>query len=88
MRLYHWLVILYTLVCAAALAAVPLSAAGVIAPDPLSAIPAMLLGFPWSYVLTGFGGSQSAGLNLILVALGMAINAGLIWLIGRRLMRS
>jgi len=29
-----------------------MSAAGWIPPDPLSAIPAMLLGVPWSYLLT------------------------------------
>ncbi|HUW74393.1 MAG TPA: hypothetical protein VMW05_10290 [Methyloceanibacter sp.] len=87
MRNYHWLVLVYTLVSALALAAVVLSAADWITPDPLSAIPAMLLGLPWSYMLTSLGASQSPTLNLLLVALGMGINAALIWLIGRRLSR-
>jgi len=86
MRIYHWLVLVYTLVSALALAAVVLSAADWITPDPLSAIPAMLLGLPWS-MLTSLGASQSPTLNLLLVALGMGINAALIWLIGRRLSR-
>jgi len=87
MRIYHWLALVYTLVSALALAAVVLSAADWITPDPLSAIPAMLLGLPWSYMLTSLGESQSPTLNLLLVALGMGINAALIWLIGRRLSR-
>jgi len=43
-RIGVWLIVLYGLVSALALAAIPLSAAGWIAPDPLSAIPALLLG--------------------------------------------
>jgi len=64
-----------------------MSAAGWITPDPLSAIPAMLLGLPWSYLLTELVGSQSSFLNGALLGLAMVINAGLIWLIGDILSR-
>jgi type IV secretory pathway VirB3-like protein len=53
----------------------------------LSGIPAMLLGVPWSYLLAGLVGSQSASLNVALLAIAMALNASLIWLIGRFLSR-
>ncbi len=46
MRIERWLAGLYVAACALALAAVPLSAAGWITPDPLSAVPALLLGLP------------------------------------------
>lgn len=87
MQIHHWFVLLYAIVSALALAAIPMSAAGWITPDPLSAIPAMLLGVPWSYLLTEVVGSQSSALNIVLLALAMAINASLIWLIGRFLSR-
>jgi hypothetical protein len=87
MRIYHWLVLLYSAVSVLALAAIPLSAAGWIAPDPLSAVPAILLGMPWSYLLTSLGGSETPTLNIFLLAVAMAINAGLIWLLGRFLSR-
>ena len=87
MKIYHWLILLYGVVSALALAAIPMSAAGWITPDPLSAIPALLLGVPWSYLLTALVGSQSSALNIVLLALAMIINAGLIWLIGRFLSR-
>jgi hypothetical protein len=82
MQVYHWGVLLYAVVSVVALAALPMSAAGWISPDPLSAIPAVLLGLPWSYLLTELVGSQSSALNAALLALAMVINAGLIWLIG------
>ena len=87
MRIYHWPILLYAIVSLLALAAIPMSAAGWITPDPLSAIPAILLGLPWSYLLTELVGSQSSALNIVLLALAMAINASLIWLIGRFLIR-
>ncbi len=87
MQIYHWFVLLYAIVSALCLAAIPMSAAGWITPDPLSAIPAMLLGVPWSYLLIEVVGSQSSALNIVLLALAMAINASLIWLIGRFLSR-
>jgi hypothetical protein len=82
MQVYHSGVLLYAVVSVVALAALPMSAAGWISPDPLSAIPAVLLGLPWSYLLTELVGSQSSALNAALLALAMVINAGLIWLIG------
>lgn len=82
LRFELWLVGLYAILCVLALAAIPLSAAGWITPDPLSAIPAMLLGVPWSYLLTSLVG-QSPGLNLFLVAGAMTINAALLWALGR-----
>ncbi len=87
MKIYHWLIFLYAIVSALALAAIPMSVAGWITPDPLSAIPALLLGLPWSYLLTELVGSQSSALNIVLLALAMLINAALIWLIGRFLSR-
>jgi hypothetical protein len=82
MQVYHSGVLLYAVVSVVALAALPMSAAGWISPDPLSASPAVLLGLPWSYLLTELVGSQSSALNAALLALAMVINAGLIWLIG------
>ena len=87
MQIYHWFVLLYSVISGLALAAIPMSAAGWITPDPLSGIPAMLLGVPWSYLLAGLVGSQSASLNVALLAIAMALNASLIWLIGRFLRR-
>ena len=60
---------------------------GWIAPDPLSVVPAMLLGLPWSYVLTGLAKSQSPALNLFPVMVSLAINGCLIWLVGHVLRR-
>ena len=87
MQIYYWLILLYAVVSLLALAAIPMSAAGWITPDPLSAIPALLLGLPWSYLLTELVGSQSSALNIVLLALAMAINTSLIWLSGRFLRR-
>ena len=87
MRIYHWLVALYTLVSILALLAIPLSAAGWIDPDPLSAIPAMLLGVPWSFLLTSFVDAESPALNFLLLLVAVAINAGLIWMLGRFISR-
>ena len=82
MRIERWLVGLYGTACALALAAIPLSAAGWITRDPLSAVPALLLGLPWSHVLTWLGDTQSVTVNLALVGLGMAVNFVLIWVLG------
>jgi len=87
MRIFHWLMLLYVVVGLLALAVIPMSAAGWITPDPLSAIPALLLGIPWSYALTALVGPQSAALNFVLLAGAMIINAGLIWFLGRFLSR-
>jgi hypothetical protein len=87
MRVGFWLIVLYGIVCALALAAIPLSAAGWIAPDPLSAIPAMLLGLPWSVLLVTLADSQSVAVNFGLLAVAMAINAALVWLLVRAVRR-
>lgn len=88
MRNYHWPVIIYVVLSILALAAIPLSAAGWIEPDPLSAVPAILLGFPWSYLLTWLGGTDSVTINFALVAVAMAINGCLLWLLGKAISRA
>jgi len=87
MRLELWCVALYASVAAAALAAIPLSAAGWIAPDPLSAVPALLLGLPWSYLLVELTDGQSLVVNSGLLVVAMAINAALLFLLARALSR-
>jgi hypothetical protein len=87
MRVGLWLVTAYAIVCVLALAAIPLSAAGWITPDPLSAVPAILLGLPWSRLLLRFGDPQSVPLNFGLMALSMAINAAILWLLARTFSR-
>jgi len=81
MRIGIWLTVLYASLSALALAAIPLSAAGWITPDPLSAVPAILLGLPWSYLLLTLVDSQSLALNFGLLAMAMAINAALVRLL-------
>jgi hypothetical protein len=83
MRIYHWFVVAYTLVSVLALIAIPLSAAGWITPDPLSAAPAILLGLPWSHLLLWLGNTDAVTINFGLVAAAMAINGCLLWLLGR-----
>ena len=87
MRIGLWLVALYVSLCVLAFLAIPLSAAGWITPDPLSAVPALLLGLPWSYVLLQLGDPESVTLNLALLALSMAINAAIFWLIASAVSR-
>jgi hypothetical protein len=64
-----------------ALAAIPLSAMGWITPDPLSAVPAILVGAPWSFLLVSLKLTEMVSLNVLLVALAMLINAALIFLL-------
>jgi hypothetical protein len=87
MRIYYWLVVVYAVVSVLALTAIPLSAAGWITPDPLSAIPAILLGLPWSHLLLWLGDTHSVTVNFGLVAAAMAINGCLLWLLGRAISR-
>ncbi|WP_108682025.1 hypothetical protein [Methyloceanibacter sp. wino2] len=82
MRFEHWPAGLYAIACVLALAAIPLSAAGWLRPDPLAAVPALLLGMPWSHLLLWLGDTQSVTVNLALVALGMAVNVVLFWALG------
>jgi hypothetical protein len=66
-----------------ALAAIPLSAAGWITPDPLSAIPAMLVGLPWSHLLVSLVDTDSMPVNVLLLVAAIAINGCLLWVLGR-----
>ena len=83
MRIGDWLIVLYAGLSVLALAAIPLSAAGWITPDPLSAAPALLLGLPWSFLVIDAVGSGSATVNSGLLAVAMAINVALLWLLVR-----
>lgn len=87
MRIGLWLITAYAVACVLALAAIPLSAAGWITRDPLSAVPAILLSLPWSHLLLQFGDPQFVPLNLGLLALSMAINAAILWLLVRAVSR-
>lgn len=58
--------------------------------DPSSGIFLVLFALPWSLFvsqLTGLLGFESATLNLALLAIGVGINAALLYLLGRRLRR-
>jgi hypothetical protein len=87
MRIGLWLIVVYGSVCALALAAIALGAAGWIAPDPLSAIPAILLGLPWSDLLLTLADSQSLSAKFALLGAAMAMNAALVWLLVRAVRR-
>jgi hypothetical protein len=87
MRIYYWPVVVYALISILALIAIPMSAAGWITPDPLSSVPAILLGSPWSHFLLRLGDTQSVVINFGLVAAAMAINGCLLWLLGRAVSR-
>jgi hypothetical protein len=58
--------------------------------DPASGIFLVLFALPWSLFVsqvTGLLGFESAALNLALLAIGVGINAALLYLLGRRLRR-
>lgn len=58
--------------------------------DPSSGIFLVLFALPWSLFVsgvTGLLGIDSAALNLALLAIGVGINAALLYLLGRRLRR-
>jgi hypothetical protein len=80
MTICKWCLAGYGLVALLALAAIPMSAIGWIAPDPLSAVPAILVGAPWSFLLVSLDVADSVALNVLLVALAMLINGTLIFL--------
>ncbi len=87
-RIFFWL---YVLAAIAALALVPISFYELfgVAKDPLSGIPAILLGIPWSLVL-GFLFAEFELPRLIYVVIGilpLVANAALLWLLQRRLAR-
>jgi hypothetical protein len=87
MSICKWCLAAYGLAALLALAAIPMSASGWIAPDPLSAVPAILVGAPWSFLLVSVDIAGSVSLNVLLVALAMLINATLIFLLCRLITR-
>ncbi len=66
MTICKWCLAAYGLVALLALAAIPMSALGWIAPDPLSAVPAILVGAPWSVLLVSLEVTDSVSLNVLL----------------------
>ena len=87
-RIFFWL---YVLAAIVALALIPMSMFELfgVARDPLSAIPAFLLGAPWSFVLAfAFANFElPRTLYALLGVLPLVINAALLWLLQRRLAR-
>lgn len=81
MTICKWCLAAYGLMALLALAAIPLSAMGWIAPDPLSAVPAILIGAPWSFLLVSLELTVSVSLNVLLLVLAMLINGTLIFLL-------
>lgn len=75
-RLCRVVVTVYAVLCALALVIIPLNAAGMFGmePDPLSAIYALLLSAPWSFLAGDLVGDSVVG-HLILAVVGMAVNA-------------
>jgi hypothetical protein len=67
-----------------ALLLVPLSALGIIATNPLAAILALVLGLPWSVLLTWWIDTSSSFLNFLLLIVAIAINAAILRFIARR----
>jgi len=87
MTICKWCLGAYGLIALLALTAIPLSAMGWIAPDPLSAVPAILVGAPWSFLLVSLELTDSVSLNVLLVVLAMLINGALIFLLCRLITR-
>jgi hypothetical protein len=87
-RIFFWL---YVLAAVAAVALVPISFYELfgVAKDPLSGIPAILLGIPWSIAL-GFLFADFELPRAVFALIGilpLVINAALLWLLQRRLAR-
>jgi sugar phosphate permease len=73
---------LYVLAGIAAIAIVPLNAAGLAGePDPLSGIFAILLAAPWIWLVDGLMAETGVAWNLTLTAICMALNAAIMWAI-------
>ena len=51
--------------------------------DPLSAVYAILVGIPWTYLFVSLADNvakhRSVGINIALVTAAIALNAGLLW---------
>jgi hypothetical protein len=87
MSICKWCVAAYGLVALLALAAIPMSALDWIAPEPLSALPAILVGAPWSVLLVSLDLTGSVSLNVLLVALAILINGTLVFVLCRLIAR-
>lgn len=75
---------LYVLLCVAALAIVPLNAAGWIGePDPLTGIFAVLLAAPWIWLTDPITNDTSTAWNMIVAGGCMALNALILWTLCR-----
>jgi hypothetical protein len=58
--------------------------AGIVAENPLAAVLGLVLGLPWSVLLTWWIDSSSPILNFLLLALALAINAAILRYLSRR----
>lgn len=83
-RVLRILFLIYVAWAVFALLLVPLSALGIIATNPLAAVLALVLGLPWSVLLTWWIDSSSAFLNFLLLVLALLINAAILRYISRR----
>lgn len=83
-RLLRILFLIYVAWAIFALLLVPLSAFGIVAENPLAAVLGLVLGLPWSVLLTWWIDSSSPFLNFLLLGLALAINAGILRYLSRR----
>lgn len=83
-RLLRILFLIYVAWAIFALLLVPLSGLGVITENPLAAVLGLVLGLPWSVLLTWWIDSSSAILNFLLLALALAINGAILRYLSRR----
>jgi hypothetical protein len=65
---------------------VPATGAGLFGldPNPFVALFAVVLGLPWSMISSALAGDLGVGVNLALIAVGMAINVALLRRLCRR----
>jgi hypothetical protein len=75
----------YPLGCALAFGLVPATGAGLfgLGPNPFAALPAVIFSLPWSFLSSLLTYDLSMGASLALIAIGMAIDAALLWLLWR-----
>lgn len=83
-RLIRILFLIYVAWAIFALLLVPLSAFGMVAENPLAAVLGLVLGLPWSVLLTWWIDSSSPIVNFLLLALALAINGGILRYLSRR----
>ena len=83
-RLRRILFLIYVAWAIFALLLVPLSAVGIVTENPLAALLGLVLGLPWSVLLTWWIDTSSPLLNYLLLALALAINAGILRYLSRR----